>query len=55
MTVSATSTTAAPTSTTSAKTAGTNSKPGSSLGAAAGMGKDDFMQLLIAQLEIRTR
>jgi flagellar basal-body rod modification protein FlgD len=50
MTVSATSSTAASTSTT-----GTNStsskKTSSQLGAAAGMGKDDFMQLLIAQLK----
>lgn len=47
MTVSATNSTAASTSTT-----GTNSKKTSSqLGAAAGMGKDDFMQLLIAQLK----
>ena len=46
MTVSATSSTAASTSTT-----GTNSKTKAELGAAAGMGKDDFMQLLIAQLK----
>ena len=50
MTVSATNNTAASTSTT-----GTNStsskKTSSQLGAAAGMGKDDFMQLLIAQLK----
>ena len=46
MTVSATSNTAASTSTT-----GTNSKLSAGLGAAAGMGKDDFMQLLIAQLK----
>ena len=46
MTVSATNSTAASTSTT-----GTSSKTSSALGAAAGMGKDDFMQLLIAQLK----
>lgn len=46
MTVSATNSTAASTSTTS-----TNSKTSAALGAAAGMGKDDFMQLLIAQLK----
>ena len=48
MTVSATNSTSASTSTT-----GTNntSKTGSQIGAAAGMGKDDFMQLLIAQLK----
>ena len=51
MTVSATSTTAASTSTTSTKTTGTNSKASAALGTAAGMGKDDFMQLLIAQLK----
>ena len=51
MTVSATSTTAASTSTTSTKTTGTSSKASAQLGAAAGMGKDDFMQLLIAQLK----
>src|SRR5688572_342949 len=43
MTVSATSSTTASTSTT-----GTSS---SEVGAAAGMGKDDFMKLLIAQLK----
>src|SRR5262245_34620567 len=32
-------------------TTGTSNKDGSKLGAAAGMGKDDFMQLLIAQLQ----
>lgn len=32
-------------------TSGTSSKTGSSTGAAAGMGKDDFMKLLIAQLQ----
>ena len=48
MTVSATSTTAASSSTTS--TTGTKSSS-SSLGAAAGMGKDDFMKLLMAQLK----
>jgi flagellar basal-body rod modification protein FlgD len=46
MTVSATSSTAASTSTT-----GTNRRTSAALGAAAGMGKDDFMQLLIAQLK----
>ena len=46
MTVSATSSTAASTSTT-----GTNGKTSAQIGAAAGMGKDDFMQLLIAQLK----
>ena len=46
MTVSATSSTAASTSTT-----GTSSKTSAALGAAAGMGKADFMQLLIAQLK----
>ena len=46
MTVSATNSTAASTSTT-----GTTSKTSAALGAAAGMGKDDFMQLLIAQLK----
>jgi flagellar basal-body rod modification protein FlgD len=46
MTVSATSSTTASTSTTA-----TSSKTGSELGAAAGMGKDDFMKLLIAQLK----
>src|SRR4051794_10049131 len=53
MTVSATSnSTPASTSTTgTTTTTGTNSKTSSALGAAAGMGKDDFMQLLIAQLK----
>lgn len=46
MTVSATNSTAASTSTT-----GTTSKTSAAIGAAAGMGKDDFMQLLIAQLK----
>jgi flagellar basal-body rod modification protein FlgD len=46
MTVSATNTTAASPSAT-----GTDKKAASSIGAAAGMGKDDFMQLLIAQLK----
>ena len=46
MTVSATNSTASSTSTT-----GANSKASAALGAAAGMGKDDFMQLLIAQLK----
>jgi flagellar basal-body rod modification protein FlgD len=46
MTVSATSSTAASTSTT-----GTNRRTSAALSAAAGMGKDDFMQLLIAQLK----
>lgn len=32
-------------------TTGTSSKTGSTIGQAAGMGKDDFMQLLIAQLK----
>ena len=32
-------------------TTGTTSKTGSTIGAAAGMGKDDFMKLLIAQLQ----
>ena len=51
MTVSATSNTPASTSTTGTnKTTGTNSSTASKLGA-AGMGKDDFMQLLIAQLK----
>ena len=49
MTVSATNNTAASTSTTG--TSSTNNKTSSALGAAAGMGKDDFMQLLIAQLK----
>jgi flagellar basal-body rod modification protein FlgD len=44
MTVSATSSTTGTTSTTSAKSA-------SQLGAAAGMGKDDFMKLLMTQLQ----
>lgn len=47
MTVSATNSTAASTSTTSTS----SKKTSSQLGAAAGMGKDDFMQLLIAQLK----
>ena len=53
MTVSATSSsTPASTSTTgTTTTTGTNSKTSSALGAAAGMGKDDFMQLLIAQVK----
>ena len=52
MTVSATNSTAASTSTTgTSKTSATNGKPSASIGAAAGMGKDDFMQLLIAQLK----
>ena len=52
MTVSATSNTPASTSTTGTnKTTGINSSTASKLGAAAGMGKDDFMQLLIAQLK----
>ena len=52
MTVSATNSTAASTSTTgTSKTTGTSSKTGAAIGAAAGMGKDDFMQLLIAQLK----
>ena len=46
MTVSATNNTAASSSTT-----GTNGKTSAQIGAAAGMGKDDFMQLLIAQLK----
>jgi flagellar basal-body rod modification protein FlgD len=46
MAVSATNNTAASTSTT-----GTSNKSSASLGGAAGMGKDDFMQLLIAQLK----
>lgn len=46
MSVNAVNTTAA-----SSSAAGTDKKSGSSLGAAAGMGKDDFMQLLIAQLK----
>ncbi len=45
MTVSATSSTAA-----SASTTGATGKQSAAIGAAAGMGKDDFMQLLIAQL-----
>ncbi len=47
MTVSATNTTAAA----STSTTGTKTKTSAALGAAAGMGKDDFMQLLIAQLK----
>jgi flagellar basal-body rod modification protein FlgD len=46
MTVSATNSTAASTS-----AAGTSSKAASTVGAKAGMGKDDFMQLLVAQLK----
>ena len=46
MAITATGITAASTSATGAGT-----KTGSSIGAAAGMGKDDFMQLLIAQLK----
>ena len=46
MTVSATNSTAASTSTT-----GTTSKTSAAIGAAAGMGKDDFMLLLMAQLK----
>ena len=44
--------TAASARTASSSTTGTNNNtsPTSALGAAAGMGKDDFMQLLIAQL-----
>ena len=38
-------------STSTTGTSGTSSKNGSSVGAAAGMGKDDFMKLLIAQLQ----
>src|SRR3982750_4736963 len=45
MTSSVTSTTAA------TGTTGTTSTTGAKLGAAAGMGKDDFMKLLIAQLQ----
>ncbi|HZO27817.1 MAG TPA: flagellar hook capping FlgD N-terminal domain-containing protein [Chloroflexota bacterium] len=48
MTVSATNCTPASTSATGTKS---TSKTGSQIGAAAGMGKDDFMQLLIAQLK----
>jgi flagellar basal-body rod modification protein FlgD len=52
MTVSAASISAASSSTKSAtSTSSTSTKTGSSLGAAAGMGKDDFMQLLMAQLK----
>lgn len=47
MTVSATSTTTAA----STSTTGTKTKTSAAIGAAAGMGKDDFMQLLIAQLK----
>jgi flagellar basal-body rod modification protein FlgD len=46
MTVSATSTTAASTATSS-----TSTKSSSTLGAATGMGKDDFMKLLMTQLQ----
>jgi flagellar basal-body rod modification protein FlgD len=49
MAVSATNYTTASSSTTG--TTGTSNKNGSSVGAAAGMGKDDFMQLLMAQLK----
>ena len=37
--------------TSTSSTNGTSNKSGSKLGAAAGMGKDDFMKLLIAQLQ----
>jgi flagellar basal-body rod modification protein FlgD len=46
MTVSATSSTAS-----SSATSSTKSKTASELGAAAGMGKDDFMKLLMEQLK----
>jgi flagellar basal-body rod modification protein FlgD len=46
MTVSATNS-----STSTNSTTGTDNKGSSKLGAAAGMGKDDFMQLLITQLK----
>jgi flagellar basal-body rod modification protein FlgD len=46
MAVSATNSTTAASSTT-----GTDTKTSTKLGAAAGMGKDDFMQLLITQLK----
>src|SRR6476620_11240472 len=49
MAVSATNYTTASSSTTG--TSSTSNKNGSSVGAAAGMGKDDFMQLLVAQLK----
>jgi flagellar basal-body rod modification protein FlgD len=52
MAVSATNYTTASSSTTGTTgTSSTSNKNGSSVGAAAGMGKDDFMQLLMAQLK----
>jgi flagellar basal-body rod modification protein FlgD len=48
MTVTATGTTATSATT---GTKGTSNSIGSKLGAAAGLGKDDFMQLLMAQLK----
>src|SRR5581483_10072426 len=40
-----------PSTTSTTSTTGTTSKTGSTIGTAAGLGKDDFMQLLIAQLK----
>jgi len=46
----ATASTSTKATTSTSSTNGTSNKDSSKLGAAAGMGKDDFMQLLIAQL-----
>jgi flagellar basal-body rod modification protein FlgD len=47
----ATASTSAKSTTSTSSTSGTSNKNGSAIGAAAGMGKDDFMQLLMAQLK----
>src|SRR6476659_8925141 len=51
MTVTATGTTATSGASAATGTTGTSTKKDSTLGGAAGLGKDDFMKLLMAQLK----